>query len=98
MITKEKRFDAIIKDGEITFLLSAREMPPHNSQIGINKNCAMLFRDEHEDVLLTGFNKEIIKLLDKIDKINILEISSSGKIIFDYLVETFKDPTININE
>ncbi len=97
MITKENRFDAIEKNGEITLLISAREMPPHNPQLGFNNDLALLSRDEHEEILLTGFHKNILKLLETTKNVKILEINKQGKIIFNYTVALFKDSELNIN-
>ncbi len=96
MITKEARFDAVIKDDKVVLLLSAREMPPQNdSKIGFNgKDCCLLSRDEHEDILLTNFPKEVIFKLQKTQEINVWEISSEGKVIFKYSSDLFKDPDL----
>ena len=97
MITKENRFDVIEKNGEITLLLSAREMPPHNPQLGFNNNFALLSRDEHEEILLTGFHKNILNKLKTTENLKILEINKQGKVIFSYKITLFKDPELNID-
>ncbi|MBN1783963.1 MAG: hypothetical protein JW812_03275 [Alphaproteobacteria bacterium] len=102
MITHEKRFDVIFNEEtkEITFLLSARPMPPTGSaKMGFNgKDCALLARDEHEDILLTDFPKPIISKLDKTTKVSILEITHKGTLVFTYTVDVFKDPELDATE
>ncbi|MHA1541212.1 MAG: hypothetical protein ACTSXL_01110 [Alphaproteobacteria bacterium] len=97
MITKENRFDAIEKNGEITLLLSARKMPPHNPQLGFNNDLALLSRDEHEEILLASFHKDVVKKLKSTENIKILEINKEGKVIFSYTATLFKDPELNLN-
>ncbi len=97
MITREKRFDVIEKNGEIVFLLSARQMPPHNPQLGFNNGLALLSRDKHEEILLAGFHKNILKLLKAIEYVKVLEINKQGNIIFNYEITLFEDPELGLN-
>ncbi|MHA1550022.1 MAG: hypothetical protein ACTSXV_01045 [Alphaproteobacteria bacterium] len=101
MITTELQFETLLrKNGSLVFLLKARNMPPMFApKLAFNKkDCALLARDEHEDILLTNMPSQIIKALRTNKKAFILELSENGIIQHKYTSEIFIDPDLKPEE
>ena len=96
MVTLEPAFDFLFYNNKISLVILTRDDKPQNPFLVFdNHYIAALFRNKYEIVELINIPKFILKQLQNIKNITVIEMTTTSEIVCDYKVNVIIDRKLN---